>query len=357
MTHLLLDTPLNPTQQDYLTTVQQSGEALLTVISDILEISRIDAGTIEIHPKVFDVRGLIATVEAILRPKATAQGLSLNCRIAENVPAFNESDPDRLRQILINLLDNGIKFTPMGKVELEVELTGGGNLPEEMSFHIRDSGIGIAPEDIPRLFKRFGQLNTSLSRQYGGTGLGLSICKSLLERLGGRIWVRSDPGRGSTFSFSTPCKAPNHPPLAIPTVPLQEEPSDDQTFPKVLVAEDNSVNQKLAVLLLKKLGYECDVVSDGMQAVDALRQEKYAIVLMDMQMPGMDGLEATRLIRAEFPKADQPYIVAMTANVSIEQQNACFDAGMDNFVAKPISPVKLREALRRQALRLSTNPV
>jgi CheY-like chemotaxis protein/HPt (histidine-containing phosphotransfer) domain-containing protein len=254
-----------------------------------------------------------------------------------------------LRQILVNLLDNAVKFTPQGEVRLEVEAGAEADGRVELLFSVRDTGIGIPADRLHRLFRPFGQADSSLSRLYGGTGLGLAISRRLAERLGGRMWVESEPGQGSAFFFTIRCR-----PVAAQAPAGEAAAGSDlskppaERFPlRILLAEDNSVNQKVALLMLERLGYRADVAGNGLEALAALRRQRYDVVLMDLQMPGMDGLEAARRIRAELPEDEQPSIVAMTASVLHEQQEACSAAGMDDFVAKPVGLAQLRAALER----------
>jgi CheY-like chemotaxis protein/HPt (histidine-containing phosphotransfer) domain-containing protein len=349
MMSLLLETPLSPAQREYVTTARGSGAALLAVINDILDVSKIEAGKLEIELSPFVLRECLEEAVGILTPKARSKGLALHYRVADGVPAAIESDAARLRQILVNLLDNAIKFTPSGEVSLEVE--GG---PErdglaELRFAVRDTGIGIPADRMERLFKPFSQADSSMSRLYGGTGLGLVISQRLAERLGGRMWVESTPGHGSSFFFTLR----GRPALTLPSRLTPEmadlvDPQMSERLPlRILLAEDNSINQRVGLLLLEKMGYVADVAGNGIEVLEALRRQPYDLILMDVQMPGMDGLEAARRIRAEFPVERQPRIVALTANVLREQREACLVAGMDDFVQKPIVFADLRAALAR----------
>ncbi|HEY2737848.1 MAG TPA: response regulator, partial [Thermoanaerobaculia bacterium] len=216
-----------------------------------------------------------------------------------------------------------------------------------------DTGIGIPAERMNRLFQPFGQADSSMARLYGGSGLGLVISRRLAERLGGRMWVESEPGHGSSFYFTIRCR-PVEAPLPIVEDRLSEHPPSQATSLRILLAEDNSANQRVATLMLSRLGHRADVAGNGLEALAALRRQRYDVVLMDLQMPDMDGLEAARRVRAEIPLEDQPWIVAMTASVMREQQEACRAAGMDDFVAKPISLPSLRTALQRVGGKTST---
>ncbi len=349
MMSLLLETPLSPSQREYVATARSSGAALLAVINDILDLSKIEAGKLEIELSPFVLRECLEEAVGILTPKAQSKGLALHCRVADGVPAAIESDAARLRQILVNLLDNAIKFTPRGEVSLEVEPGPERDGLAEIRFAVRDSGIGIPADRMERLFKPFSQADSSMSRLYGGTGLGLVISQRLAERLGGRMWVESAPGRGSCFFFTLR----GRPVLELPSRFTPETPDLAgvrlaEVLPlRILLAEDNSINQRVGLLLLERMGYLADVAGNGIEVLEALRRQPYDLILMDIQMPGMDGLEATRRIRAEFPVERQPRIVALTANVLREQREACLAAGMDDFVQKPILFADLRAALSR----------
>ncbi|MFL6258231.1 MAG: ATP-binding protein [Thermoanaerobaculia bacterium] len=349
MMSLLLETPLSPAQREYVTTARGSGAALLAVINDILDISKIEAGKLEIEPVPFVLRECLEEAVGILTAKAQSKGLVLHYRVADGVPAAIESDAARLRQILVNLLDNAIKFTPRGEVSLEIEPGPERDGLAELRFAVRDTGIGIPADRIERLFKPFSQADSSMSRLYGGTGLGLVISQRLAELLGGRMWVESTPGDGSSFFFTLR----GRPVLALPSRNTPEV--DDlggarlaERLPlRILLAEDNSINQRVGLLLLERMGYVADVAGNGMEVLEALRRQPYDLILMDVQMPGMDGLEATRRIRAELSVERQPRIVALTANVLREQREACLAAGMDDFVQKPVLFADLRAALSR----------
>jgi signal transduction histidine kinase/ligand-binding sensor domain-containing protein/HPt (histidine-containing phosphotransfer) domain-containing protein len=353
MTSLLLGMPLPREQREHVETIRQSGEALLSVINDILDFSKVEAGALDVELAPFVLRTCLDEAVTIVAPKAAAKGLILSCEVGEGVPAAIKSDAARLRQILVNLLDNAVKFTPRGEVRLEVKVEPGDRAdlkPDlELRFAVHDTGVGIPPERIERLFQPFTQVDSSTTRLFGGTGLGLAISRRLTERLGGRMWAESDPGQGSTFSCTIHCR-PAEVPLSRTSAfgdDLAGAPLAERLPLRILVAEDNSVNQRVALLMLERLGYVADVAADGFEALDALRRQRYDLILMDVQMPGMDGLEATRRIRTEAPRERQPRIVAMTANALREHRDACFAAGMDDFLSKPILLSDLRAALLR----------
>jgi signal transduction histidine kinase/CheY-like chemotaxis protein/HPt (histidine-containing phosphotransfer) domain-containing protein len=351
MMSLLLETPLSPSQREYVATARSSGAALLGVINDVLDVSKIEAGRLEIEPAPFVLRECLDEAMGILAPKAESKGLALRCRLADGVPAAIESDAARLRQILVNLLDNAIKFTPRGEVRLEVEPGAEQDGLVELRFAVHDTGIGIPADRMDRLFQPFGQADSSMSRLYGGTGLGLVISQRLAERLGGRLWVESRPGHGASFYFTLrgrPIQALPPPRTAAATEDLTGRLADRLPL-RILMAEDNSINQRVGLLLLERMGYGADVAGNGVETLEALRRQPYDLVLMDIQMPVMDGLEATRRIRAELPAGRQPRIIALTANVLREQREACLAAGMDDFLQKPVVFADLRAALSRCA--------
>jgi signal transduction histidine kinase/DNA-binding response OmpR family regulator len=372
MMSLLLDTPLSPQQREYVATARSSGASLLAIINDILDVSKIEAGKLHVVSTPFVLRDCLNEALGILRPKAEAKGLALHCRVGENVPAAIESDAARLRQILVNLLDNAIKFTPKGEVRLEVEVRGATDGFVELILAVHDTGIGIAADRMNRLFKPFSQADSSMTRIYGGTGLGLAISQRLAERLGGRMWVESEVDRGSAFFFTLRCRPAKTAPARSSTGFFEAVGSGTaaagglggtvslkmaEGHPlRILLAEDNSINLRVGLLMLERLGYLADVAGNGVEVLEALRRQPYDLVLMDIQMPGMDGLEATRRIRAELPPERQPRIAAMTANVLREQQEACLAAGMEDFVQKPVGFEELRAALARCGGRETSAP-
>jgi signal transduction histidine kinase/CheY-like chemotaxis protein len=504
MTGLLLDTPLTDEQRDFVETIRNSGDALLTIINDILDFSKIEAGRLELERQPFEVRECVESALELLAPKAAEKSIDLGCLIEAHVPSALLGDVTRLRQILINLVGNALKFTGDGEVVVSVTsrpaLTGAGTLPRyEVLFSVRDTGIGIPPDRLGRLFRSFSQVDASTTRRYGGTGLGLAISKRLSEIMGGMMWVESDgiPGRGATFFFTILCESASTPvpvylspaqpqlsgrrllivddnptnrkiltrqaqswgmvpleaasgpealdmirrggafdaaildhqmpemdgltlaaeirrvetavqppsqrrqaqrlPLvmltslgrreagpeaasvdfaAFMTKPIKasqlynvlvgifaEQPGRlrepaaaapqfdynlGQRLPlRILLAEDNAINQKLALRILERMGYRADTAANGLEVLEAVERQPYDMILMDVQMPEMDGLEATRRLVAERPGDDRPRIIAMTANAMQEDREICLAAGMDDYLSKPIQLKELQASLER----------
>ncbi len=476
MTGLLLDTDLDPEQRGFAQVISSSGDALLHIIDDILDYSKIEAGRLELESQPFDLRDCVESALEIVAPRAVGKDVELACLIEDDVPAFVLGDSTRLRQVLLNLLSNAVKFTERGEIVVSVRLAQ----PGQAHLSVRDTGIGIPKDRMHRLFESFSQVDASTTRRYGGTGLGLAISQRLVELMGGTIEVESEPGVGSTFHLTIRAEAAQtaskpayarlgqpdlegkrvlivddnatnreilsrqaaswgmHPeahetpaeallrlrrgeeydvavldmqmpemdgvtlageirrlrdslPLvlasslaglqqarttaefavqltkpikasqlyealleALGAAGLVDEMGDPDVAPaadassllRILVAEDNAVNQRLATLLLGKLGYTADLVGNGLEALEAIATERYDLVLMDVQMPELDGLETTRRIIAEYG-VDRPRIVAMTANAMESDRAECFAAGMDDYVAKPIRPDELAGALAR----------
>jgi signal transduction histidine kinase/CheY-like chemotaxis protein/HPt (histidine-containing phosphotransfer) domain-containing protein len=349
MTSLLLETPLTARQQDYVKTVRASGEALLALINDILDFSKMESGSLAIGRAPFSLRAVIEDSLEIVAPLAALQGLALRHAIAEGAPEALVGDVARTRQVLVNLLGNAVKFTPRGEVRVELSVRSLGDGRCEAHFAVVDTGIGIPADELDRLFVAFDQLDGSLARQQGGTGLGLAISRRLTELMGGRIWVESTVGEGSAFHFTLPGEAAPAPPCR-PAEPAGMDRGLARRHPlKILIAEDNPVNRRVMVGLLEHLGYEADLASNGLEVLAALERRPYDVVLMDIQMPEMDGLEVTRRIRLHTgqPSAGrrQPRIVALTAHAMSGDRERCLAAGMDGYLSKPVQIAELEAAL------------
>jgi signal transduction histidine kinase/CheY-like chemotaxis protein len=489
MTTMLLDSSLTPPQREYVEVIRSSGDGLLTIINDILDFSKIEAGKLDLDMHPFDPQACIEDALELVAPHAFAKGLQLTYQIDKLLPDVIVSDITRVRQILFNLLSNSIKFTDTGDITVTAVATQLDHGMYEIRFTITDTGIGIPEERLDRLFQSFSQVDASTTRKYGGTGLGLAICRRLAELLGGRIWVESEPGKGSRFSFTIQAKGGR----ALPSTPIRdrriagEQPQltgrrvliiDDHTASRtslkrqtevwglvpsvaasseealnwikqgrsfdiaivdmqmeglggaslagqirktagdaplpliglmtpglretdntemfaasltkpikasklydalidtvaetvrparihvvtqagerladrhplrILVAEDNGVNQKVALAMLRHLGYRADLAGDGLEAVEAVRRVPYDIVFMDLQMPEMDGMDATRQIHAEHPPGRRPRIIALTANAFDEDREACLAIGMDDYLSKPLKTELLEAALQRSS--------
>ena len=357
MAGLLLDTKLNLKQADYAETIRNSGNTLLNIINDILDFSKIESGHLELEEQPFYLRDCVRESLDLLSPLAAAKNIELACRISSEVPDAIVGDITRLRQILWNLLSNAVKFTQAGRVSVLVQArqlecpaaiaregSGDTSLPYEIQFAVRDTGIGIPQDRRHRLFKAFSQVDASTTRQYGGTGLGLVISKHLSEIMGGTLWVKSEVGKGSTFYFTIRSRK-----AAEMVQRSSSQLLDDLTLEpgllRILLVEDNTINQKVALLMLERLGYRADVVGNGLEAIAALRRQPYDVILMDVQMPDMDGLEATRRIRQEWGSSTQPWIIAMTAYARAQDQADCLQAGMNHYISKPIDITLLQKAL------------
>ncbi|MFY9822305.1 MAG: response regulator, partial [Thermoanaerobaculia bacterium] len=350
MTSLLLDTPLTATQRDYVETIRTSGEALLVLINDILDLSKMESGKVTVERAPFDLGAVIAESLEMVAPLAARQGLTLHRSIAPGTPEALVGDLARTRQILVNLLGNAVKFTPRGEVRVSLSARP---LPDgrwEILFAVADTGIGIPEQELDRLFVDFHQLDGSLTRKHGGTGLGLAISRRLTELMGGKIWAESTLGQGSTFYFTLVGEAAEAaacrlPPAASlqPGPDLQPRRADSSL--RILVAEDHPVNRQVMLGLLERLGYHADFAANGLEVLAALKRQPYDLILMDVQMPEMDGLEATRRIREQPPDGRRPRIVAMTAHAMAGDRERCLEGGMDGYLSKPVQLSELAAAL------------
>ena len=354
MTGLLLGTPLDERQREFVETIRISGDHLLTVINGILDLSKIESGNLELETSGFEVRRCVEEAIELIAPRALEKGLALRRSVGDEVPRFVSSDAGRLRQVLVNLIDNAVKFTERGSVEVEVAARESGDGPRaecELHFLVRDTGCGIPSREFERLFEPFTQADASVTRRFGGTGLGLTISRRLCERLGGRIWVESEVGRGSTFHFTITASVESPPELAAAEwTPARSReralPSAESHRLRILLGEDNAVNQKVARLLLEQLGYaNVDVAGNGIEVIAALERQTYDVVLMDVQMPEMDGIDATHWIRERWKRG--PRIIAMTAHALTGDRERCLAAGMDGYLPKPIQSAELESELRR----------
>jgi len=404
MATLLLDTRLSPQQREFAETIRTSGSLLLAVINDILDFSKLQAAKVELEQTPFELDDVLGRTFSLVREAASRKKLDLLCDVVPGAPGALAGDPMRLQQILVNLLSNAIKFTEKGEIALTVSARGPVEEGQsaEIEIAVRDTGIGIPGDRLGRLFSAFTQGDASTTRQFGGTGLGLAISKQLVELMGGHIEAESKVGKGSTFRFTffarververTPLLPPSRglssPPntaFASASAPAEDaatgprsEPSDGRKLGerhplRILIAEDNRMNQKVMRLMLAGLGYEPDIVENGKMAIEATLTRTYDLILMDVQMPEMDGLDATRAIVAALGSGPRPRIVALSAGASTSERDACKSAGMDDFLSKPFErqqliavlegcrvssvPVESREPARLSVLVAEDNPV
>jgi signal transduction histidine kinase/CheY-like chemotaxis protein len=352
MTDLVLDTDLTDSQREDLLVVKSSAESLLTVINDVLDFSKIEAGKLELEQFGFRLEELIVDLVKLMRFRAHEKGLTLDYSLDERIPAYLTGDAGRLRQVLLNLLGNALKFTEEGGVRIDACLESQSRGEVTVKFVVTDTGIGIPAEKRSLIFDPFTQAEHSTTRRFGGTGLGLAISSRLVALMGGRIWVTDGPnGRGSAFHFTVPfsiAAAPETPPAA---------PPEARHRLKILLAEDNPVNQLLATRMLQREGHTVKLVPNGADAVEAARAGYFDLALMDLEMPVMDGLEATRKIRLNERGFRRLPIVAITANASRTDEMRCLEAGMDGFLTKPFTAEKLRNALQSFASDLPARSI
>lgn len=353
MAALLETTPLTDEQRELLHTIKSGGSTLLGIINDILDYSKIESGKMELDYQPVELKCFIEESFALFRQEAMIQGLYLSYEIADNVPAVILGDSIRLRQILVNLLGNALKFTESGSILLSVSTAGkpDSNGLFKLDFQVQDTGCGIPSDKLQDIFDSFTQVAPATSRKYGGTGLGLAICNRLVQLMGGYIWVESEVGKGSIFHFSIHTRvvswesSRNVLPSSF-TFTFDAELGAKYPL-RILVAEDNPVNQKLILHILQRLGYEPILVNNGWSALAALENQAFDIVFMDIQMPELDGLEATRMIIERYGSEQRPRIIAMTAFGLTDDRHKCRDAGMDDYISKPISAQQIEELLKR----------
>ncbi|MFZ4727034.1 MAG: ATP-binding protein [Pseudanabaena sp.] len=379
MTNLLLDTRLDPEQREYVETINTSGAALLMLINDILDFSKVESGKVELEVQPFAIRECIETVLSLVNFMAKEKSLEVCYSIDSQVSQLIEGDIKYLQQILVNLVGNAIKFTAVGEVTIDIRK----HQDHQLIFAVKDTGIGIPSHDLDKLFKPFLQIDSSITRKFGGTGLGLAICQKLINLMGGDIWVESILDQGTTFLFAIPY----HPVATTgsPTIEIVdhsaehllekalEHPVDStqnkllssnipklatQIPLKILLAEDNPVNQKLANRLFEKMGYSIDIATNGIEVLEAIQKQSYDLIFMDVQMPEMDGLEATRQIRSleqsgqtelsnPTPSNQSIQIIAITANATQDDRENCFASGMNDFIAKPFKVEQIQTAIEK----------
>ncbi|MDT9723020.1 response regulator [Paenibacillus sp. ClWae2A] len=360
MVDLLMETELKEDQKEYADIVRRSADALVTVINDILDFTKMESGKMELEEHPFEIVSCIREVLGLFAAEAGKKNLELDYFLEDSVPELIYGDMARLRQVLLNLIANAIKFTDQGGVYLIVSVKEEKDGQMALEFAVKDTGIGIASDKVDRLFQPFSQLDTSMTRKYGGTGLGLAICKTLVEMMGGQIYLDTTEQRGATFVFTIQAKR------YVETELVQRNGEDKPTdvknenkYPTVLIVDDHPINQKLMAIMLGKLGLLSDIAEDGQSALDMVNGSSYPYdyVFMDLQMPVMDGLECTRRIRESLSQSDQPIIIAMTANVMEGIQQRCIAAGMDDYISKPVKMGNVKQKIAQfQKQRQMLNP-
>ncbi len=358
--NLLQDTALTPQQQEWVSIIASSSDALLSLINDILDLSKIEAGLLDLDIQPLATQDTLEVIMNLFKTQANLKGLDLYYSIQPDVPLTLWADQTRLRQVLINLVGNALKFTHEGEIEIQVsaqrldqegkDQQSGSGAVHEIQYSVRDTGIGISPDRMAHLFQAFQQLDLSITREYGGSGLGLTISKQLVELMGGQIWVDSQESVGSTFHFTIQSQTPaNSGQLCLlthvdPNRPINQTLAQEKPL-RILIVEDHRVNQKVAALMLSRLGYDADIVNNGLEAVSAVEQTPYDIILMDVQMPEMDGLMATQVIRQRGSSRLKPWIIAMTANTMSDDREICLQAGMNDYITKPLRVNQVQQAL------------
>jgi CheY-like chemotaxis protein len=362
MTELVLDSDLTPDQRDSISTVKASAESLLSILNDILDFSKIESRKLNVEAAPFALRPAIAATIKPFTLQAHQKGLELICNIAPDVPQGVVGDSTRIQQVLTNLVGNALKFTDAGHVLVSITETARSAGVSHLRFSISDTGIGIPADKHAAIFEAFQQADGSTTRQFGGTGLGLTISSTLVGLMGGRIWVESEPGAGSTFyvTLSLPIAALAGPAVATvapvvlnqprtpapPAAPARAEVAPEVRNRRILLVEDNIINQRVAIGMLTKRGHEVTLAQDGAEAVAITERQTFDLVLMDLQMPGMSGLDATAAIRArEQTTGGHLRIIAMTARAMASDRQQCLEAGMDGYLSKPIDRTLLFEAV------------
>jgi signal transduction histidine kinase/ActR/RegA family two-component response regulator len=349
VTSLLETSNLTDDQRASLGIIRTGGEVLRAHINDILDLAKIEANALELDLHAFDLHRCLDEVMKLMDHQATQQQLTLILEIAPDVPNLVISDSGRIRQIMVNYLSNAIKFTQQGRIHVRIDAKPLQDHHYQLQIAVQDQGIGIAPEHMERLFQPFSQVDATITRNYGGTGLGLAIVKRLSEAMGGRAWAESSPGEGSTFYASFQVKSPLQP-MAVPNLiahrPVVLPPSQSLY---ILLAEDNDINQRVGRKMLETLGHRVEVANNGLEVLEAVQQTTFDLVLMDIQMPKMDGITATKRIRANLSLNQQPRIVALTGQAFIEDQKACLAAGMNGFLTKPFMLSDLAAIIQQHA--------
>ncbi|REL24618.1 hybrid sensor histidine kinase/response regulator [Rhodohalobacter sp. SW132] len=360
MNEFLLDTELSEEQEEYCKLVEQCAQTLLQSINDILDFSKIEAKMMDFEEIPLDLSNLVKGSVKMISASAREKPIEISYRLSEKIPGDLFGDPTRIQQILLNYGNNAVKFTEKGSVRFDVELIEENATEVLLKFSVTDTGKGIAEDIIHTLFKPFSQGDNSTTRKYGGTGLGLVICKQLAELMNGEVGVHSTEGKGSEFWFTlTLKKKPQESETNQKTTPASTKTDQTETISrKILVAEDNPVNQVVTRRMLESEGYTVHLVENGDEVLDALKENQFDLILMDLQMPGMDGLEATKIIRKqESQTGKQIPIIALTASTLKEDKNKCLQVGMDDFLIKPIKKEKLKTILERWFKKLTAHEI
>ncbi|MFC4807670.1 PAS domain S-box protein [Paenibacillus sp. GCM10023250] len=345
MTDLILQTELDEEQSEYVQIIKKSGATLLAIINDILDFSKIESGKSEIVEEPFNVRTTLSDTLNVILPKTLEKNLDLRTSIAPDVPPMLLGDVTKLRQVLTNLLSNAIKFTPNGAVSIHVKCDGAERDHVRLRFSIRDTGLGVPPDKVARLFDPFYQADYFMTRQFEGTGLGLAICKKLVHLMEGEIWHEHNGGQpGSTFVFTGKFGLLEEPENLAPEADVEESPTDNSL--RILIAEDNEVNQTVLKKMMEKLGCSPAVVSNGAAAIDAVKRMPYDLIFMDIQMPLMDGIQAAKRIKDMLAGRERPYIVAVTAHALKGDRERYLAAGMDEYISKPIQMEAVAQIIR-----------
>ena len=352
MTSLLDTTALNKEQRGYIDTIRSCGESLLTVMNNIFDFSSIESGQLSLEEKSTDIRTCVEGVIDMFMARSLNADILLHAQIDDDVPSRVLTDGQRLRQVLINIIGNAIKFTRQGEIRVRVFVAQQPTSPSgqaTLAFEIKDTGIGIFPGQIQRLFQPLAQVDSSVTRKYGGIGLGLSISKRLVELMNGRITVDSTPGSGSIFTFTIQTR-----PVQVRNIPANNPviPPVAEKYPlRILLAEDNPINQQLALVILSKMGYDPSLAANGKEVLDHMKKASFDLIFMDVQMPEMDGLEATRRIRTA--GGPQPVIIAITANVTRQDREECLAEGMNDYLSKPVDLEQLTCMLEKWGQQIS----
>lgn len=356
MVELVLDTPLSNEQRDYVETIRSSTQTLLTVLNDVLDFSKMQAGHLHLSQQAFDIRQLSIDVLRIFESKAREKQIDLKLIAGPDLADDLHGDDMRLRQILTNLVGNAVKFTHQGRISLEVLAVDKEEAQQTVRFRVLDTGIGIDQQGLANLFKPFVQADGSITREYGGTGLGLAISQKLVRLMGGEIQVQSEIGKGTCFYFDLefPCLSATSPSTDQPASSFSHDPAEAQTYPEILLVEDNVVNQKVLSRILQRLGYNVDLAKDGVECLEKVAEKTYGIICMDLSMPRMDGIETTEHLRKLEGPNSQAYILGLSGHAFEADRQRCLAAGMNDFITKPIDlfqlKAKLREARRGETI-------